>query len=395
MILKASTLLRAAMVCVIIGAIACSGVNAQSFPKAAPPASIPTFSTENIAREGFFFAGGHYVGPPDKQVMGGAMYTEVLVPKVIKHPYPIVFMPVGGFSGIEFLQTPDGRPGWARWFVDQGYVVYTVDPPGRGRSPWVPDVDGVQDTIRTAQTAEKQWTDPEHLAGWPQAKKFTQWPGTTGHRGDPVFDTLANYEITYIRKNFEDLSQPAGVALLDMIGPAIIMAHAQNTGTAWLMADSRPKLVKGIIALQASGPPLQNVDTGNGNFTYRGAGRVWGVTFNPIHYDPPIKDPSELKVELQDKPEGPDLVPCWRQKEPARKLVNLIGIPVVVVSSEAGYHRPYDHCTAEWLNQAGVKTEFVGLEKVGLRGNDDLEPLEKNSIEIAKYLESWIEKNVH
>jgi hypothetical protein len=66
-----------------------------------------------------------------------------------------------------------------------------------------------------------------------------------------------------------------------------------------------------------------------------------------------------------------------------------------VISSEAGYHRPYDHCTAEWLNQAGVKTEFVGLEKVGLRGNDDLEPLEKNSLDIAKYIEGWIEKNVH
>ena len=73
----------------------------------------------------------------------------------------------------------------------------------------------------------------------------------------------------------------------------------------------------------------------------------------------------------------------------------MIGIPVVVISSEAGYHRVYDHCTAEWLNQAGVKTEFVGLETVGLRGNDDLEPLEKNSLEIAKYVQGWIEKNVH
>ena len=248
--------------------------------------------------------------------------------------------------------------------------------------PWTRRDEGVRRGFLTSMESRTRSEQPKPRRSngptrnisraWPQAKKFTQWPGTTGHRGDPVFDTLANYEITYIRKNFEDLSQPAGVALLDMIGPAIIMAHAQNTGTAWLMADSRPKLVKGIIALQASGPPLQNVDTGNGNFKYRGPGRVWGVTFNPIHYDPPIKDPSELKVELQDKPEAPDLVPCWRQKEPARKLVNLIGIPVVVVSSEAGYHRPYDHCTAEWLNQAGVKTEFVGLEKVGLRGNDDL-----------------------
>src|SRR6267142_4575203 len=120
-----SSVVQAAFFAVLIGACPWLGANAQNFEGAAPPPSIPTFSTENIAREGFFFAGGHYVGPPGKQVMGGAMYTEVMVPKSIRHPYPIVFMCVGGLSGIEFLQTPDGRPGWARWFVDQGYVVYT------------------------------------------------------------------------------------------------------------------------------------------------------------------------------------------------------------------------------------------------------------------------------
>ena len=61
---KATTILRAAMVASLLAAFACFGVNAQNFAKAAPPPSIHTFSTENIAREGFFFAGGHYVGLP-------------------------------------------------------------------------------------------------------------------------------------------------------------------------------------------------------------------------------------------------------------------------------------------------------------------------------------------
>ena len=48
---------------------------------AMPPSSIPTFSTENIARQAFFYAGGQYVGPKGKEVMGDAMYTEVWVPR--------------------------------------------------------------------------------------------------------------------------------------------------------------------------------------------------------------------------------------------------------------------------------------------------------------------------
>ncbi len=64
------------------------------------------------------------------------------------------------------------------------------------------------------------------------------------------------------------------------------------------------------------------------------------------------------------------------------------------VSGEASYHRPYAHCVAKWLNQAGVKTEYVRLEDVGLRGNNHQMMAEKNSAEIARYLQKWIEKNI-
>ncbi len=75
-------------------------------------------------------------------------------------------------------------------------------------------------------------------------------------------------------------------------------------------------------------------------------------------------------------------------------MVNLEPIPVLDVSAEASYHRPYAHCVAKWLNQAGVKTTYVKLEDVGLPGNGHQMMSEKNSAEIAKYLQSWMEKNV-
>ncbi len=105
---------------------------------AMPPSAIPTFSTESIARQGFFYAGGKYVGGPGKEIMGDAMYTEVWVPKQMRHPYPVVFFHGNGQSGAVWRQTPDGRPGWAYYLVEHGYSVYMVDYPARGRSPYVP-----------------------------------------------------------------------------------------------------------------------------------------------------------------------------------------------------------------------------------------------------------------
>ena len=65
------------------------------------------------------------------------------------------------------------------------------------------------------------------------------------------------------------------------------------------------------------------------------------------------------------------------------------------VAGEASYHRPYAHCVAKWVNQAGAKTTFVGLETVGLAGNGHRMMSEKNSAGIAKFFMSLLDKNVH
>ena len=82
------------------------------------------------------------------------------------------------------------------------------------------------------------------------------------------------------------------------------------------------------------------------------------------------------------------------QKPPARQLVNLKDIPVMVMSAEASYHQVYDHCTAKYLNQAGVKAEHIRLQDKGIRGNGHMVMIEKNNLEIARLLDEWMQKNV-
>ncbi len=344
----------------------------QNFVKAtagAPPAAIPTFSTEDLSRTGIFYAGGNYVGEPGKETMGGSAYVEVWVPKQIRHPYPIVYIHGAGQTATDWQQTPDGRPGWAYYFAKQGYVQYMVDSPTRGRSPYVPGHDGNLN-IRTAANLEATFTASAKKGNFPRAHLCTRNFPAADSWAIPIFDAFAKTQVQFLNgggpKSQDVLTAEAMVALLDIIKtPVIILSHSQGGPAGWLIADARPNQVKAIVTLEPAAPPIKGVDSAKlayGN----GGGLSWGVTSSPIHYDPPLKDPSELQVMLEEKSDIPgDVVACYVQKEPARKLVNLEKIPVVYLSSEGGYHRASDHCIPKWLNQAGVKTQYVRMEDVG------------------------------
>lgn len=134
--------------------------------------------------------------------------------------------------------------------------------------------------------------------------------------------------------------------------------------------------MKAIVALEPLGPPF--VEAVFPPFTNA---RPFGLTDIPLEYDPPIASAADLeKVEVSSKP----LLLCYRQVNPPRKLKNLLGIPVLLLTSESGYHAIYDSCTADFLRQAGVGVDHVRLEDVGIHGNGHMMFMEKNNIEIAQ-----------
>jgi pimeloyl-ACP methyl ester carboxylesterase len=275
--------------------------------------------------------------------------------------------------------------------VEQGYVVYMIDQPMRGRSAWHPGDSATR--MFTAQQEEFQFTANAVRGTWPQAKKHTQWPGdgpNKGRKGDAIFDafyatqveTVLDVEATQTR------NRDAGAALLDKIGPAIVLTHSQSGPYGWLIADARPQLVKAVIGIEPAGPPFEATIIGTGRT------RPWGPTDIPLAYDPPVKDPGEIAIEQQAEADGPDLFRCWMQKGTPRQLVNLKSIPMMVMAAEASYHQVYDHCTAKYLAQAGVKTEYIRLQDKGVRGNGHMVMIEKNNLDIARVVDEWVVKNV-
>jgi pimeloyl-ACP methyl ester carboxylesterase len=270
-----------------------------------------------------------------------------------------------------------------------------MDQPGRGRSALRPEYG--ETVQRAAEWVQQQFTAPERSKLWPQAARHTQWPGS-GVAGDPVFDQFYAEQLPAVSSfpKQQELNRDAGAALLDRIGPAILLTHSQSGAFGWPIADARPNLVKAIAAVEPSGPPVHDA-------VFKGAPdwfadgpltKPWGLTAVPLSYDG-IKSADELRFEQQEKADAPDRMRCWRQQQPARQLSNLRNIPIAIFSSEASYHASYDHCTAQFLAQAGVKNSFIRLADRGIRGNGHMMMLEKNNLEIARVIADWINQTVH
>ncbi|KAF9554877.1 alpha/beta-hydrolase [Agrocybe pediades] len=342
-----------------------------------------------LHRRSYFYVGGAYSpfqneSVPASFISSGQVYVEHLVPQMVTQKLPIVMIHGNGMTGTNFLNTPDGRTGWSDYFLNQGYELYILDQPSRARSPWQQGIDGPQ-SIFDSLTIEQRFTAAQRFNLWPQAHLHTQWPGN-GSRGDEVFDSFYRSIVPSLMSNVESSqkTRDAGIALLDKIGPAIVLTHSQSGQYGWPLADARPSLVKAIIAIEPMGPPFMNAI-----FPPLTAARPFGLTEVPMKFSPSIQSSSDLRTRVVSS--SPNFT-CIQQALPARKLVNLENVPVLVVTSESSYHTVYDACSVEFLREAGVTVDHVNLQDVGIFGNGHMMFMEKNRFEIAdQVLNKWLQ----
>lgn len=259
-----------------------------------------------MTRAGYFYIGGRYQKLGDKTVMVGQMFVQSRSPARITQAYPVVMVHGLAQTGVNYLATADGRPGWVQRFVEKGYPVYVVDQVGRGRSGTNPEVYGPYDRLGT-RSLERTHTAPEVYDLYPQAKLHTRWPGGAGVPGNAAFDQFFASQVPFLANSqqTEELVDPALLALLEKIGPAILITHGQAALFGWAASDARPDLVKAHVAVEPNGPPFFDVQFRGGKEFWEktgdGRARAYGLTRMPLTFDPPAKAPEDLIVAQQAK----------------------------------------------------------------------------------------------
>jgi pimeloyl-ACP methyl ester carboxylesterase len=301
-----------------------------------------------IADQGHFWVGVKRRATDHGTVPTDHMFVQYQIPVEPHHSFPIVMVHGGGGQGLDFLATPDGRPGWATFFLRQGFCVYVVDRPGHGRarngSAWLAATE--PPTYETM--AELIFGNDDPMMQAPH----TQWPGprtVASGLADQFCAGQGSFAVDAAQG--ERVMQSAGAELLDRIGPAILLTHSIAAPFGWLVADARPGIVKAIVAIEPVGPPFGMLGPGLGALD-------WGVTASPLH------------------------------------LPNLRRLPVLVVTADASSASRIDHATVDFLRQAGVAAEHFRLEEAGIRGNGHLMMLERNSDEIAARLIDWLTRTL-
>ena len=121
------------------------------------------------SRRGQFWVPGERVTVDEHSYQHGPMYVSWEAPETVTRPYPLVLIHGGAMQGTEWLDTPDGRPGWAQRFVEAGYAVFVVDRPTQGRSPFSPEIMGKIGPAFAYEEGEEVFFPKKTL------DKHTQW----------------------------------------------------------------------------------------------------------------------------------------------------------------------------------------------------------------------------
>ena len=312
------------------------------------------------SRRGDFWIPGERVTVDSMTYQRSPMYVSWEAPETVTQPYPVVLVHGGAIQGTEWLDTPDGRPGWAQRLVEAGYPVFVVDRPTQGRSPFHPDVNGPMGPAFAYEEGRTVFFPPD----W--EGKHTQWPFDLSDDGamaafiapfGPLPADLAESQ----RMDADRLAD-----LLDRVGPAIVITHSASGSDGWLLADRRPELVAAIVTIEPMGPAFATIP---------GVGTLdWGLAAAPLTFDPPLDAPEQV-----------------RAADPSSlRIPALTGIPVAVVTGGAspfGLHGPQ---IVESLRVAGAAVELLHLPDHGVHGNGHGLIYERNSDQALAPVLDWI-----
>ena len=312
--------------------------------------------------EGSFFINGKNVrsdypgaslitGPsPPGRITINQMYVHYRIPTGRKG-VPVVMVHGSTHTGMTYETTPDGREGWATYFARKGLAVYVVDHAGRGRSGF--------DPTPINRVRDKRGEDPASLPtlflgslerAWPNFRFGAEYPTPYPGLQFPL-EALDQYTMQLV-PNAENTLAGIGAntvdalaALLDKIGPAVVIVHSQSGVLGIDLVRKRANLVKGFITVEG-GCDKFSADDAKNFFANVPALSLWG----------------DNSVGAKNTVNGDD------RRNGCLAMVNAV-------------------------KAVGGRASLLMLPDMGIKGNSHMMMMDKNNLQVADILLKWIEGN--
>jgi len=271
--------------------------------------------------------------------------VRYMIPEATNARPPVVLLPGFALSADIYLQTPDGRQGWALEFLRAGHPVYLVEPAKTSRAGIDPSVVNFG---RSGTAEDEHW-----LFSWDQQTAWRRF-GFGPSFGEPFSDGQldpASYQnlvdmFTQVmipgpggRQMLNDSVAPTvgGLEeLLERIGPAVVLVHSASGLPGFRIAAKHPDLVQAVINIEPVGCPGKSADS-----------------FPDVPVLSVFGDHFEVREQMT------------RRKSACQQLVDN-------------------------LNGRAIPAEMLSLPDLGIHGNSHLPMSEINSSEIAQLMIDWL-----
>jgi pimeloyl-ACP methyl ester carboxylesterase len=306
-----------------------------------------------LRKQGSFFVGGQTESTgPNSDITIDQMYVQFQVPERAGRHLPVVMLHGCCLSGKTWETTPDGRMGWAEYFVRRHRPTYIPDQVSRARS-------GFDST--TIRQVKSGTLPPSALPNIFQATHQVSW---TLFRFGPTFNTVFSDEQFPVdaadelyKQMIPDLNAllPAVnptwtnlAALADQLGGAVLMGHSESGFFPEQAALINPAGIRGVITIET-------------------AFCVTNLT------------PQQLSI--------------------------FRNIPVLVVFGDHLADVPafanlwttsLNTCNqfVQQVNAAGGDAQLMSLPAIGVFGNSHMMMQDKNNLEVADLILQWIDEHV-
>ncbi|ACK50565.1 conserved hypothetical protein [Methylocella silvestris BL2] len=278
------------------------------------------------------------------------MYVQFQVPMKSARNIPIVLLHGCCLTAKTWEDTPDGRMGWAEYFLRNNHAVYLPDQSSRARSGF----DAT--TINEVKLGQKPATALPNVflfgrvSAWDLFRFGPAYPTPFADEQFPV-ESLSDFGNQVIPDLNATLPTPnptyqnmANLAIL--AGGAVLVGHSESGFFPEQAALVNSSAVKGVISIEGVCSPLNGAQ---------------------------IKTLAKI----------PTLIMFGD---------HLTGSPI----SASLWSSALQGCQTfvQQLKAAGGKATLVQLPQIGLHGNSHMLMQDRNNLEIADYVLDWIDKNV-